>query len=177
MQISQDINNYEKIKILIFILLVASLPFYLLISSVLIIAGVILSVMQIIPFKKVNKITPDPLSVVCICYFALELMGMVYTDKANTNTGFFHLQKHLGLVFIPFIFFDFKINSRYRAWLLRAFASGCFLACIICVTVNGYFSFFTEDTVSVWWRFSHELLAAPIGISPVYFALYLSFSG
>ena len=90
------LSKYEKIKLIIIVLLVASLPFYLFLSSILIMAGALISVINLHSFRDFNVKKLDLLSIVLIFYFLLELIGMTYTESENINIGMFNLQKHLG---------------------------------------------------------------------------------
>jgi len=170
------LNHYEKIKLIIFILLIASLPFYLFVSSILIIIATLLSLLKAYPFNSFDNVKLDELSVILISYFILELIGLSYTDKENIANGIFNLQKHLGLIFVPLVFFDFKINIRDRKILLFTFVISCFIASLICVIFNIFLSLSIYNMLFHDWRFSHERLSEPIGMSPAYFSMYLSIS-
>jgi O-antigen ligase len=169
-------NNYEKIKLTIFILLIVSLPFYHLISSVLIIIVTLITILRAYPFKHLKIASIDGLSIILICYFILELIGMAYTDKENVSNGLFNIEKHLSLLFIPLIFFDFKINAIHKRIILLAFSASCFIASLMCVIVNINISLIEYNTFMHEWRFSHSRLSEPIGIHPAYFSIYLGLS-
>jgi len=101
---------------------------------------------------------------------------MAYTEQRNFGIGIFNLEKHLGFIAIPFLFINMKINTKQRKIFLLVFALSCFLSSLVCMVYNVYCSIFEYNTLIHEWRFSHERLAEPLGISPIYFALYLSFS-
>lgn len=166
-------DHYEKVKLVIFVLLVGSLPFHHMVSTILIMAAVLLSFWRAYPFRKIGKSNWDRLSVLLICYFLLEVIGLGYTDTENIGNGLFNLDKHLGFVFIPLIFLDFKINARSRRILLITFVVSCFIASLVCIIGNMYISMSESGGFFHEWRFSHNRFSEPIGMQAVYFSMHL----
>ena len=167
-------NNLEKIRFVILLLLVASLPFQYFASSILIIAGVLLSLLIVYNLRQFNLRNLDALSIAFILYFILEVVGLVYTERENITTGLFVLEKHQAFLFLPLFFFGFNIDNK-RKTLLSIFVASCFVASLICLGVNIYLSLNTYNMIFHEWIFSHDRMSDPIGMQAVYFALYLGF--
>src|SRR5688500_10357577 len=98
------LNNYDKIKLVLFVLLAASLPYYLFLNSILIMAAFLLTLIKLFYLKDISNFQFNRLSLVLLAYYVIEIISLSYTQKENINVGFFNLEKHLGLVAIPFIF-------------------------------------------------------------------------
>ena len=166
-------RNYHKIKLVILLLLIASLPFYLKISNVLIGAGAFLTILQRVMSKDMRTIKVDHLSLAFLAYFFLDVIGLSYTDRENLATGFFTLDKHQSLVLVPIIFSDVKLTHASRDNLLYTFVGSCVIASLICMAVVMHETYILYDRLFHEWLFSHDRLSEPIGIHAVYFALYL----
>ncbi|MEO5602397.1 MAG: O-antigen ligase family protein [Cyclobacteriaceae bacterium] len=167
--------SYNKIRLIILVLLVASLPFYLKISNVLIGLAATLSLFNIITQKRWHALRVNKLSLLIIGYFFLEVLGLFYTEQQNLKIGIFTLDKHQSFILLPIIFLDFNVSPSARKSILLSFVVSCFIASLICIGVNLHESITLYDQVFHEWLFSHDRVSEPIGMHAVYFALYLSF--
>jgi O-antigen ligase len=174
-QMNSWMDQYEKIKLTILILLVASLPYYLQISNVLIGLAALLTIARLVMMRRWSMLKIDALSLAIILYFVLEAVGLLYTEKENLRIGLFALDKHQGFILMPFIFSDVTLNIKSREKLLLSFVISCSVAALICIGVNLHQSIALYDQYFHEWLFSHDRVSEPIGMHAVYFALYLSF--
>ncbi len=168
------LTHYEKIKLGIVLLLLASLPFHIHISSVLIITGAVVTLVKSFYSKQYNFLTIDKLSIGLLCYFMLEVIGLFYTEHENIGAGLSTIEKHQALVLIPLIFFDFELHEKNAATALSLFVASRYLRSLICVFFNFYDSYTIYEKFIHEWLFSHDRLSEPIGMQAVYFAMYLS---
>ena len=170
------LDNYEKIKQGVLVLLIIVLPFYHALSSILIITAVSLSFLRLCFYKRSDFVPLDKLSIAVFSYFILEVIGLGYTEKEDFRNGMFNIEKHFGMMAIPLIFYNFKIEARFRDRLFSAFIVSCFIATVICLVANMYLSLSTQDTLFDPWLFSHARLSGQIEMHPVYMAMYLALS-
>ena len=105
-----SLSTYDKVKLATLALLVASLPYYIFASSVLIGIGAILYLWQAFQNKAAGFGQLDNLSIAFMCYFLLEVIGLAYTDQVNMADGLFTLEKHQGMILIPF-FAEFRNHA------------------------------------------------------------------
>ncbi len=168
------LTNYNKIKIAILVLLVASLPFYLEISNVLIGVGAFFTLLHAFMTTRWSALKIDRLVIAFLAYFTLDVIGLLYTESENLSTGLFTLDKHQALVLVPLIFADLTIDRKQRQVLLSVFVGTCFVASLICLGVVMYESITEYDKVLHEWLSTHDRLADPINMHAVYLALYLS---
>jgi O-antigen ligase len=167
------IKNYDKTKFVILLLLVATLPFYLKISNVLVGLAAFVTVLNCFFLRRWDILKVDRLSVALGCYFLLEIVGLLYTEKTNLKIGFYTLDKHQGMILVPLIFSDLKLQWEAREKLLTGFVVSCVVASLICIGVNMYESITVYDKIFHEWLFSHHRISEPIGMHAVYFAMYL----
>ncbi len=175
LNLNSFVTNYNKIQLIILVLLVASLPFYLKISNVLIGLAATSSLLNIITQKRWHALRVNKLSLLIIGYFFLEVLGLFYTERQNLKIGIFTLDKHQSFILLPIIFLDFKISPSARKSIFLSFVTSCFIASLICIGVNLHESITLYDQFFHEWLFSHDRVSEPIGMQAVYFALYLSF--
>ena len=150
-------KNYDKTKFAILILLVATLPFYLKISNVLIGLAAFVTVLNCLLLRRWDVLKVDRLAVAFGCYFLLEIVGLLYTEKTNLKIGLFTLDKHQGMILVPLIFSDLKLLAGAREKLLTGFVVGCVVATLICVGVN------MHESITVYDKIFHEWLFRIIG--------------
>ncbi len=165
-----------SIESILLAMLVASLPFYLFISSLLLIVCTVVAIVGLIKHGKLGLSLVGGLSGVVVVYFVLECVGLLYTDSSNIGEGMFKLEKHLSFVMLPIIFYRLTISKEEKRWILLSFVGSCLLASIVCVVVNMYLSVRDYNTLFHQWQFSHSRLAEPIDMHPVYLSMYLCMS-
>jgi len=169
-------KNYDKIKLVIFILLAASFPYYLFINSSLIIAAVLLTFTKLFFIKDSFQYRFNKLSLILFAYYIIETISLLYTQKGNLNIAFFNLEKHLTLVVMPFVFYDFHATKRNVEIIQFIFVITSLIASLVCIIVNMNISIEQHNTYFYDWQFSHLRLVEPIGMHPVYFSMYICFS-
>ncbi len=147
------------------------------------------------PRYKINLLKNSNLFFFITCYFLVYAAGLLYSS--NIHAGLFVLEKKLPLIVFPLVFLLGKpLNFSQLKLILSLFVYSCVAATLICfakaVIINnseGYTFNYVYDslvhgvheegryTYFNYWYFTNKLFAAPIGMHPVYFAMYLVFSG
>jgi O-antigen ligase len=166
-------SSHEGIKSISVLALVVSLPFHYHVSSLLILSGTALFLITSIKKRNFHLAELDILSLCFFAFFAMDLLGLLYTDKQNIKYGLSFLEKHHASILIPLVFFGYYVDSQKRSALFRYFCTACLVACLICIIANVLYSLQNYGTFIHPWRFSHLRLAEPIGLTPVYFSLYI----
>lgn len=112
----------------------------------------------------------DPLFLSCLCFLAINALGMGYTTDINQNIK--ETTAKAGIVAIPFFFCAnaCKLNINLR-WLILLFTLSLVFATLYCFGY-AYFQFRQHHDISVF--FYHTLLT-PIGEHAVYYSFYLLF--
>lgn len=165
-------NKHDQVRLVLFLLLMISLPFTMKISNGLILLSVAYSLVFFF-LQHRKAITLNSLTVSLLLYFFLEVLSLLNTE--NLKEGISILETHLAFLFVPLAFANFEISEKRRNQFFFAFATGCFLASLICVLVNIQLSL-VEGKLFHEYYFSHDRVSDPIGMQAVYFALYLSLS-
>lgn len=168
-------SSYDKLKKLIMVLLMASLPFHIHVSSILIIFGVLLTMFKILAKNEWQKLELSQLSISLLFFLFVELIGLLYTSRENIGVGLFNIEKHLSFIFLPILFVDFNIDEKLRRLLLLVFVASCFFAMLFCVVINIRLSL-VEGKYFHEYYFSHDRFSQPIEMQAVYFGLYLSWA-
>lgn len=168
------LTHYDRVKLVIILSLVASLPFHIFISSILIVVGSLVTLIRMVYLRKFSFRPADHLSISLVFYFFLEVLGLLNTESANLSLGLFTLEKHQALVFIPLLFIDVTLSKENLGRIFSVFIASCLVGSLVCIGVNVYRDYTTVGVFIDEWGFSHDRLSAPIDMQAVYFSMYLS---
>jgi O-antigen ligase len=156
----------EKIFITLLCALVCSFPYEIRISSFI---SILLSVYWVFNIDSV-RLTENLKSKdfwISQLLFLMTIVGVVFSDDKN----FFPIEKKLSLLVFPIIFssIKFKLKSSEIAFVLFCFIISC--------TFGSLYSLVIATNKPESFRLNSELteITASIGISHVYFGLYLAF--
>jgi O-antigen ligase len=186
---------HGKIRFLAILLIMVSLPFSMLLNNIAIILLGVNWIFESTPSEKWRKIRQKPLVYCFILFYILYCFGLLYTE--NMRQGFFELEKKLTLLLFPLIFASSEPVTRNECRILfKAFVFSCFAATLFCFGYAIYLNylegynltylykavFFNEHIAGKYdylnyWYFTNKLFARPINMHPVYFAMYLVFTG
>lgn len=170
--IFNEIDIYNRVLLILLLLFSFALIFPIVIANVILslLSAICLILTVTVNRKQILKEFPL-LTVFILLYFFLEVIGVFYTETENIKEAFFQLEKHLPFVTIPLIFLNTKLRRSDIDLILLFFVAGCFVAAIICTVVNLNLSL-SEGQYFHEYYFSYERISEPIGMQPVYFALY-----
>lgn len=155
------------------ILAAVTLPYSLLANSVSIILLLTNWLWEGNLSVKIQEIKKNSLLHIFFIFYALHITALLFT--ANTDNGFFELQKKLSLFVLPLVLATSnKLSSIQINNILKLFLSSILLTTFICL---GYALYRTNilETYSNpnWLFFSYVDLTKIINLQPTYFALYV----
>ena len=158
----RSINTFV-FKILI-VLLIISFPYNIRISAMLTVLMVISWIFTAFyeGSRKLVDGLKDKYAIVFLLLFVMSILSLLYSEEK----GFFHIEKKLSLFIFPLILVNYKISEKVLRATFWFFISSCAIA-------SGY------SLVNAIFKpelFGEEMTNKAIGISHVYFGLYLSFA-
>jgi O-antigen ligase len=144
---------------------------------------------------KVNLLKNSFIFYFLVAYYLVYAAGFLYST--NTATGLFVLEKKLPLIVFPLVFtLGTPITAKQLKTILSVFVFACLIATLICYVMAINLNIKEGHTISYiynaivndkheggkylyfnYWYFTNKLFVAPISMHPVYFAMYLVFSG
>jgi len=192
-------NIHNTIFFISLILIVITLPFSMLANNAAI-ALLILNWLIEGNFKqKWQKLKHNRLALLFTGFYFLHVFGLIYTQ--NLFAGKFDLEIKSSIFIFPVILSTTTALSKKQfRIILKAFVFSCLAGTVICLVyavhrnyeegrvftdtlTHIYKSIFSDDyipgkrTFFNYWYFSYNFFSSAIHIQPVYFAMYLVFSG
>lgn len=167
-------NFLNRFFCLLLILLPASFPFYHSISSILTIA-IIFVWLLLDGYKNIFKALKNKFVLLFILTYLISLISLAYSH--NKGAGFFTLQKTLSLLIFPLILFTVKLSKKTTESIIYSFAISCSIAAISSLA----YAVFKNYSVNSLATLIPELFGTTmsfqlLGVSHVYFSLYLAFT-
>lgn len=183
----------DKIYLISYLLIVVTLPFPTFANNLCVIFLVVIWIL-LRGYKNIKRrLLTKPLFLLFIAYYALYVIGMIYTD--NINAGLSILEKNIPLLVFPLIFGSIdKISKSHFEIILKVFIATSVITCLICLVAACYKNFLEGySLISIikgfqgeiepyryryfnYWYFTYDFLTSPLGIQPMYLALFLGFS-
>ena len=125
---------------------------------------------------RLKTVGKNYLLVSFILMYFVEILGLFYSS--NYVMAFSSLEKKLPLLLIPLIVLTSDdLRCKKLDMLLKCFVGSVTLASVVCliqaVHRNNYFDVFTNPN---WFYFSYSDLTEILGIQPIYFSVFVSFS-
>ncbi len=171
---SYILERYAQWKSIGIVFLVASLPLHVHVSSVIIVALTLLTLIKFtsgggIPFRQATT-----LSWLLVAFFVLEVFALLYTT--NLRDGLTTLEKHQCLVLLPFIFIDFFPDEDDLFRIHSAFIGMIVIVAVVAVVINIQISLQEYERYFHEWRFSHDRITEPVGLQAVYFSFMVAYA-
>ena len=172
----------EERHFAILLLIIISLPFTVIINSLLIIALVINS-LDGFQWKKFKVSVKSKLPILLIGLpFILSAISLSYTD--NLDRGYFVLEKSMSLIAFPLVFIQSeKLSKKNINSLITYFIATTVVIAIVCfgnsirlMISNG--GFIDQDKLldREYYYFTYSYLSEAVGMSPIYLGMYINFS-
>ncbi len=186
---------FDKIRVISLVAFAASFPYYsLLWSNISIYLFILIWIFESSILIKFERIKKKRFVFLFFQFFFFYLIGLLYSD--NTKQGFFEIEKKLMIFFLPLVFSTSNpISKESIRWIFKSFVFSCLFATLICFVYaihlnlkEGHTLLYVYNAVINnihevgkyeyfnYWYFTYELFAKPIGMHPIYFAMYLVFS-
>lgn len=153
-----------------------SLPFNGIISNIITILLIITIVFSIKFVQNISNLDKDKkiLLVVFILLYIIQIAGLINTQ--NFTNGFFVLEKTLSILLFPLIFISIgNLGISFIKRILKIFVLSCFIATIICL-FNALLINYSQNGLTGFLPDLYDTsMTNIIGISHVYFGMYLVF--
>lgn len=166
-----DENKHQRILVYLIWVMMLGMIFSMKMTNVLLVTITAMAILYW--YANGRVIAADRLTIFTILYFAIEVVGLTYTDRLNLGKGFAELETHLPFILVPILFLNFRVDGEKVTWGFYVYLVGCFLATVYCVYTNFRLSL-AGGTLFDEVYFSYERVSEPIGLQAVYFALYIS---
>jgi len=164
----------QKLFFYTLILIVITLPFFVILNSASIILLFALWLAEGNFYEKIIRFKNNPLILVFTSLYFLHLFGMFYTE--NIAEGKFILEKKLSILILPLILGTSNaittITKKQFKKILLAFVVACFAASVICLS-NGLYHYFFYHEIKFLF---HHKLGLILNFHAIYFAIYIVFS-
>ena len=170
MKLSTSIPAYlskKKLSFYALLLIAASLPYAVKLSSISIIIFIIVWIIEGDFKLKFEKLKSEKFIWLFCGFYLLHLIWMVITQ--NTRMGNFELEKKLSLMLFPLTIGTIVLSTEQMRRILLVFILSCAVATIICYA-HAFFYFLQTGDLS---GFSLAALSEGIKIHRVYFSMYL----
>lgn len=167
--------NRKEIPSLLFrfslIAVAATLPLSIYANSIAIILLTFSWILEGNIFAKLRDITHRPLIIFFLFFYALFILGMLYTE--NIPVGKFNLEKKISLFVLPLILGTSQFfNESIKQTVLKFFVASCFIASLICLG-NGFYKYFFYQDSSYFFYMN---LTSILDSHAIYFSMYVCFS-
>lgn len=167
-------NILNRFFYLLLVLLPASFPFPIIISSIITIAIVVLWILTG-GYKNISKAIRNKFVLLFILIFIISLVSVLYAH--NKEEGLFSIQKTLSLLIFPLILYTINLNKKTILFIIYAFAISCSIASISSFVYAVYRNYSANSLTTIDPElFGTTMSDQLLGISHVYLSLYLSFT-
>ena len=165
----------EDIVYILLILVVVTIPFFVLINSYLIISLLLVSIIYFIRFRKTNKINTSIFYYFPIALFLVALLGLAYTE--DLKSGFYFIEKNLSALTFPVIFLLIPFIKSKTENLLKAFAFAAFSLMTFYFLFQLYLIYDSSQGLETLFHYNtHYNIARRFGTHNTYLSAYLIFS-
>jgi len=155
------------------LLIAFSLPFSTQVNSAAIIFILLVWLLDRDLLVKIKKVFSNKFIIILILYFAVCLLGMLYTS--NQKAGIGYLTKSFSLLLFPIIFSSYDYSNKVLQKILLAFVLAVFCCITYSLVMVFYFHNALIEEFSLYNTY-RELLIKPLTFHPTYFSIYILFS-
>lgn len=186
---------FKKIRLLGLLVFVCSLPFSKSANNIAIIVLAINWIFEDRFSVKWDRFNNNKVLLLCFCsIYILSVLGLIYTE--NMRQGLFELEKNATILLFPLIFASSKpLEKNEIRILFKALILACIIASIVCLGYAVYRNYEEGHTLTYvfnaifydihlpgryeyfnYYYFIYYFLTDPLGIHPIYLAMYTLFS-
>ncbi len=165
----------EDIVYFLLILVVGTIPFFVLINSYLIISLLLASTIYFIRYRKTYKINTSISYYFPTAIFLVALLGLIYTN--NLKSGFYFIEKNLSALVFPIIFLLIPFVKTKTQNLLKFFAISVFSLMTFYLIFQLRLIYNSSQGLETLFHYNtHYNIARRFGSHNTYLSAYIIFS-